>query len=100
MANSFSAWSILGGLSLGLVGCGPNTWGSSPDFGSQWRRLPEKKETNVPAAWIYDTNNLYIPDFATKFAPNGFLRLEFDGPRLVEFVRAPDNANVWLKELT
>jgi hypothetical protein len=73
---------------------------SSPDFGSQWRRLPAKKETNVPAAWIYDTNNLYIPDFATKFAPNGFLRLEFDGPRLVEFVRAADNANVWLKELT
>lgn len=37
MANSFSAWSILGGLStLGLMGCGPNTWGTSPDFDSSF----------------------------------------------------------------
>jgi len=80
---------------------------TSPEFGSQWRRLPARDGANdagetvpIPGAWIYDTNNLYIPGFETQFAPNGFLRLEFDGGRLVEFVRAPDNANIWLKELT
>jgi hypothetical protein len=80
---------------------------TSPEFGSQWRRLLPKTATNdanekvdVPAAWVYDTNNLYIPGFETQFAPNGYMRLEFDGDRLVEYVRAPDSANVWLKELT
>jgi len=69
----------------------------SDEFGSQWRQL--KAKGDIPEAWIYDTNNLYIPGFETLFAPNGFMRIEFDGPSLVEFVRAPDNANVWLKEL-
>ncbi|HXK05609.1 MAG TPA: metallophosphoesterase [Verrucomicrobiae bacterium] len=79
----------------------------SPSHGSQWRQLPPKDGQNdagetvpIPGAWIYDTNNLYIPDFATRFAPNGFLRLEFDGAHLVEFVRSPGGANVWLEELT
>jgi hypothetical protein len=70
----------------------------SPEFGSQWRRL-ESKDKSKPDGWIYDTNNLYIPGFETDFAPNGFVRLEFNDRQLVEFVRAPDNANVWLKEL-
>jgi hypothetical protein len=70
----------------------------SPDFGSQWRRL-KSKDPSRPDGWIYDTNNLYIPGFETLFAPNGFMRLEFNGRQLVEFVRTPDNSNVWLKEL-
>jgi hypothetical protein len=70
---------------------------ASPEFGSQWRRLPEKE--TAPAAWIYDNNNLYVPGFETLFAPNGFMRLEFDGEHLVEYVKAPDNANIWLKEV-
>jgi hypothetical protein len=71
---------------------------TSPDFGSQWRQLAPRNG-NIPGAWIYDTNNLYVPGFETDFAPNGFVRLEFNDGQLVEFVRAPDNANVWLKEL-
>jgi hypothetical protein len=79
----------------------------SPDFGSQWRQLPAKQAQNdagdmvpIPGGWIYDNNNLFIPGFATQFAPNGFMRLEFDGDKLVEYVRSPLSANVWLKELT
>jgi len=70
----------------------------SPDFGSQWRRL-KSKDGAKPDTWIYDTNNLYIPGFETLFAPNGFMRLEFNDRHLVEYVRTPDNSNVWLKEL-
>jgi hypothetical protein len=79
----------------------------SPDFGSQWRQLFAKQAQNeagdmvpVPGGWVYDNNNLFIPDFATKFAPNGFMRLEFDGDKLVEYVRSPLSANIWIKELT
>ena len=79
----------------------------SQEFGSQWRQLLPKDMQNdagdtvcVPAAWIYDTNNLYVPtEFMKQLAPNGYMRLEFSGDRLVEYVRAPDSANVWLKEL-
>ncbi len=77
----------------------------SEEFGSQWRRLeqedpkPGGNPTVTPAAFIYDTNNLYIHGFETMFAPNGYMRLEFNGKELVEYVRAPDGANVWLKPL-
>jgi hypothetical protein len=80
---------------------------ASPEFGSQWRQLPAKDGQNedgdtvpVPGAWVYDTNNIYVPGFETQFVPNGFMRLEFNADKLVEYVRTPANANVWLKELT
>jgi hypothetical protein len=81
----------------------------STKFGSQWRQLPPKTAANdagtpvpIPGAWIYDKNNLYIPepDLKTKFAPNGFMRLELNGDKLVEYVRTPEDATVWVKELT
>jgi hypothetical protein len=80
----------------------------SPDFGSQWRQLPPKNGPNaagetvpIPGAWIYDNNNLYLPSgLQTQFAPHGFMRLEFDGDQLVEYVRTPLDANVWLGSLT
>jgi hypothetical protein len=75
----------------------------SPDFGSQWRQLQTKPGpggTTVPGAWIYDKENIYIPGFETTFGGNGFMRLEFDGDHLVEYVRSSGNVNVWLKELT
>jgi hypothetical protein len=79
----------------------------SQEFGSQWRQLKSKEGTNqegqkvsIPGAWVYDTNNIYIPGFESLFAPNGFMRLEFSGDHLVEYVRSPGGANIWLKELT
>lgn len=77
----------------------------SPDFGEQWRRLKQKSgpkgpDDIVPAAWMYDNNNLFVPDpFQTKFGPNGFIRLDFTEKELVERVRTPLNANIWFKGL-
>jgi hypothetical protein len=47
-----------------------------------------------------DTPNLWISGFEEDFAQNGFARLEFSGAKLAEFVRAPDNATIYLKDLT
>jgi len=95
IANTFSI-GVLGDFGTGLYG--------APICRYVDRMLPGQNDAGqtvpIPGAWIYDTNNLYIPDFATRFAPNGFLRLEFDGAHLVEFVRSPGGANVWLEELT
>lgn len=81
---------------------------ASPQFGSQWRQLPSKNAQNdagatvpVPAAWIYDNNNLYVPlELAAQFAPNGFMRLEFSGNQISEYVRTPLDANIWTGTLT
>jgi len=72
----------------------------SPDFGSQWRYLNGPTDGSVPGGWILDTPNLWIPGFETAFAPHGFMRLEFRDDQLTEYVRAPDNANIYLKDLT
>lgn len=78
-----------------------------PEFGSQWRQLQRKEGQNdagqtvpIPGAWIYDNNNLYLPSgLQTQFAPHGFMRLEFQDDQIVEYVRTPLNANVWLQSL-
>jgi hypothetical protein len=74
----------------------------SAELGSQWRKLDGKKMADgefVPGAYVLDTPNLYVPGFEEHFAPNGFLRLEFQNDRLTEFVRAPDGSNIYLKDL-
>jgi hypothetical protein len=70
---------------------------ASPEFGSQWRKL--EGTGKIPGAWVLDTPNLYIPGSEADFAPNGFMRLELRDDRLIEYVRAPDNANIYLKDL-
>jgi hypothetical protein len=72
----------------------------SPDFGSQWRYLSGPTGGSVPGGWVLDTPNLWIPGFETAFTPHGFMRLEFRDDQLTEYVRAPDNANIYLKNLT
>jgi hypothetical protein len=71
----------------------------STDFGSQWRYLPSPPNTDIPGGWLLDTANLYVAGFETASAPNGFMRLEFRDDQLIEYVRAPDNANIYLKNL-
>ena len=68
------------------------------ELGSQWRRV--EGTGAIPGAYVLDTANLYIPTFETLFSPHGFVRLEFNGDRLTEYVRAPDNANIYLNDLT
>ncbi len=69
----------------------------SAQLGSQWRQLPAK--ANVPGGLFLDGNNLYVPGFETLFEPHGFMRLEFSNERLIEYVRAPDGANLYFKDL-
>ena len=67
------------------------------ELGSQWRQLAGTGA--IPGGYVLDTPNLYIPTFETQFSPHGFMRLEFNNNDLTEFVRAPDNANIYLKPL-
>lgn len=67
------------------------------ELGSQWRQVPAAG--GAPGAYVLDSANLYIPTFETQFAPHGFMRLELQGNDLTEYVRAPDNANIYLKPL-
>lgn len=69
----------------------------SDELGSQWRQVAGTGD--VPGAYVLDTANLYIPTFETQFAPHGFMRLEFNNSDVTEYVRAPDNANIYLKPL-
>lgn len=71
----------------------------SSDFGSQWRYLDGPKNSDTPGGWVLDTANLWVPSFEEDFAPNGYMRLEFREDRLIEHVRAPDGANIYLKDL-
>jgi len=71
----------------------------STDFGSQWRYLPSPSNSDTPGGWVLDTANVYIAGLETAFGPHGFMRLEFNGDQLTEYVRAPDNANIYLKPL-
>jgi hypothetical protein len=71
---------------------------ASDEFGSQWRHVSGKDD--IPGGFVLDTPNLYVPTFEAQFSPNGFMRLEFDNNDLTEYVRAPDNCNIYLKPLT
>ena len=70
----------------------------STSFGSQWRRVAARN--GAPAAWVYDKANVYVPGFEEQFAPHGYLRLEFQGPKIAEFARTPEGANVWIGDLS
>jgi len=66
-------------------------------LGSQWRKVAGTG--TIPSAYVLDTPNLYIPTFEAQFCPHGFMRLEFNAGKLTEYVRAPDNANIYLNDL-
>jgi hypothetical protein len=69
----------------------------SAELGSQWRQIAGRG--TIPGAIALDTANLYIPTFETQFSPHGFMRLEFNNNDVTEYVRAPDNSNIYLKPL-
>jgi len=70
----------------------------SPALGSSWRQVA--KTSDSPGAYVLDSANLYIPSFEEQFAPNGFMRLEFQDDKLSEYVRAADGANLYAQFLT
>jgi hypothetical protein len=69
----------------------------SNDFGSQWRQLLKKGD--IPGGLALYENNLYVPGFETQFEPHGFMRLEFDGDPLIEYVRSPLGSNLYFQDL-
>jgi hypothetical protein len=69
----------------------------SQELGSSWRKLGKKGD--VPGGLVLDSNNLWIAGFETQFAPHGFMRLHFHDEHLTEYVRAPDGANLYFKDL-
>ena len=76
------------------------------NLGLKWKHYPAKTakddqghDAPVPAASIYVAPNIYIPNFANDFTPNGFMRLEFEDDHLIEDVREPDNNTIYRREL-
>jgi len=54
----------------------------------EWRRLPPRNF--VPSGLILYGPNRYIAGHETEYLPHGYVTLEFDGPRLREFVHDAD----------
>jgi hypothetical protein len=68
------------------------------DLGDQWRYV--KGTDAIPGGYVLDTANVYVPTFEAQYGPHGFMRLEFQNDRLIEYVRAADSANIYLRDLT
>jgi hypothetical protein len=64
--------------------------------GQCWRVLPAQGD--VPRARVLDGPNEYLGDRADRYGPNGYLRVELDGPNLREVVIAPDGTRLWEAE--
>lgn len=79
--------------------CGRHSTGlpQSPSYGSQWRKLAGSN--GIPGGWAYDKPNLYVPGFEEQFAPHGYVRIEFQGQKISEYVKTPEGANVWIGDL-
>ena len=61
--------------------------------GVTWRRL--SATTDAPACLVLDGANRFVRGEEEKFAPHGYLTLEFDGPRLVERFHLPGGEDIF-----
>jgi calcineurin-like phosphoesterase family protein len=55
---------------------------------------------HAPGAGVLDGPNDYLGDDREKYGPNGFLRIELDGPYLRESLVSPSGVVLWAGELT
>jgi Calcineurin-like phosphoesterase len=62
-----------------------------------FRMLPESGK--VPGARVLDGPNDYLGDRADRYGPNGFMRLQIEGPFLQEEVVTPAGVVLWQDEL-
>lgn len=53
----------------------------------------------VPGAMVLDGPNPYIKGHEAKYGPNGYMTLEFDGPKLNETIHAPDGTVIFNRQL-
>jgi hypothetical protein len=62
-----------------------------------WYRL--RARNLIPAGFLLDGPNPYVPGHEQRYGPNGYAALEFQGDHLVEAIHAPDGMEVFRQEL-
>ncbi|MCI0748885.1 MAG: metallophosphoesterase, partial [Verrucomicrobia subdivision 3 bacterium] len=63
-----------------------------------WLRIPARNM--VPLGIVLDGSNRHVVGHEDEYGPNGYMTLEFDGPRLTEFVHSAEGDIVYKKTLT
>lgn len=74
--------------------------GTSEPTGQQdtsWLKVTEKN--GVPGGLLLEGPNVYVPGYTDRYGPQGYMTLEFDGPRLNEVVHAPDGGVQYNRQL-
>lgn len=64
--------------------------------GTTWNQIVKD---GLPAAWILDGPNPYVPGRESRYGPHGYASLILDGPHLHEIVHAADGTELWVKQL-
>lgn len=67
----------------------------NPD-GTTWNQI---LQDGLPAAWVLDGPNPFVPGHEQKFGPHGYASLILDGPHLHEQVHAADGTQLWYQQL-
>lgn len=64
--------------------------------GTTWNQVVKD---GLPAAWVLDGPNPYIPGHEDRYGPHGYASLILDGPRLHEIIHAADGTELWCQQL-
>lgn len=62
-----------------------------------WYRLGSNNM--IPGGLLLDGPNAHVKDHEDKYGPNGYMFLEFDGPRLNEIVQDPSGTVIYERQL-
>ncbi len=58
-----------------------------------WRTLPARNV--APPGVVLDGENPFVKGYEAEYGPNGYMSLEFEGPRLIEVVHAADGTELY-----
>ncbi len=67
----------------------------NPD-GTTWNQIVRD---GLPAAWVLDGPNPFVPGHEQEYGPHGYASLILDGPHLHEQVHAADGTQLWYQQL-
>lgn len=75
------------------------------DSKAGWRWFPDKAPDDqnphrIPPGLVVDGPNAYVKGHENDYGPNGFMTLEFNGPRLAEIVHEADGTILYQDTLT
>jgi hypothetical protein len=65
--------------------------------GASWKRLSSTADS--PSCLVLDGRNEYITNQEDRFAPHGYMTIEFDGPSLTERVFLPDGEEIFVNQI-